>query len=521
MSALLALSTGVVAQSDPFLELGIPTSAPWEDPAAKKAGAAKAEAAVLNPLEAALPGRLAGDLAELLAARAELAALPAYARTRPQVFPPAPVENAVAFEEYRVEARDAWVRALDFLLALDAAAARYADAPRVKARAPRAAAFGVLALSYAARARFVRSWDDAAARDAALGRLFDEAVPELGTPEGAWTRLLARFSAENVRRDAGLVRAAWRAGGSAKVLSPAAAAAVEADLKALSPVSTKRFSLQAAAAAAGPEFALPSDPAPAPAAAPERPRPAFLPPMPAGELTVSSRVAAAVGAVRHFFLLDASTAPAVPSRAELRELASTLRPGDILLARRMDGRGGLGRPGWWDAAGIYLGGDADRRSAFGDDSLSASLRAAAPSLAVLSTATASEDLLSVVTADRAGVRAAPLARFGAATALAALRPRVAEADKAEALLRAARLIGGALRGDEGELLERVYAGTPAPGALAKRFDESFGTPAQAFDFVAGLRPGAEHGDRRMSVSEFRAASRRPKWDFVDSEEKKR
>lgn len=547
LAALLA--PDVRAQSDPFSELGIPVAAPGVDPASiKKDGKKASGIADMSPLEAALPERLGRDIGDMLAWRSELDSLLSYARRRPQVFPPAPVEKPVQFDEYQVEARAAWGRALDILLALDAAAARYGEAPRLSKREARAAAFAALAVSYAARARFVRAWEAYVVRDASLAGLFNEPAPELGMGAGVWTRFAARFSGARGRREAGLVRAAWKAGGAGNALSlknfssKAAAAAFESDLKFLAPESPRRFSLEEATRAGDAEFSLPERGSVLTSSVPERAVPAFMLPVPEGELTVSSRVAFAVDSVRHWFQLGASSAPAVLGGYELRDFARALMPGDILLARRLDGRGSVGQGGWWDAAGLYLGTDAERRATFGDDTLSASLRGVAPVLSALSTMTAQVDLPTVVAAGPGGVAAAPLSRFAAVSALAALRPRVGNPAKKEALLRAARLIGRAYDRSqdpgteaaisEGELIERAFAGAlsfhreasawaASPNLFAKRFDELFGTAAQIFDFVAGVAPGSETGDRRMTLEAFRVSGRLPKWDFVDRIERAR
>lgn len=526
-------------------DLGIPAAAPWEaPPAGRRDAAKKAEpaGAALVPLERSLDKRLPGDLEDVLGWRRELLALLDYAGRRPQVFPPAPVERAELYDEYREEARAAWERGLDLFLALDAAAALYQDSPRLTKRAARGAAFAAAAASYGARARFARAWAAYAGRDKSLKDLFESPVPALGAGGGTLSALEARFGGEDGRSQAGLVRAAWAANGGARGAGPggrAAAAAVEEDLKALGAAPPRRFTLEGAARAAGPLFEH-RDAALAPDAVvevPERPALTLLPAVPEGELTVSSRVAYAVGAVRRWFQLDASTAGVVPSRAELRVWAEGLRPGDVLLVRRPWGLGSVGQPGWWDGAGLYLGTDADRREAFGDDALSAELRALAPALAAVSTETAREDLPTVVAAGRGGVRVQSLARFAAAAAAAALRPRVPAAARSEALRRAARSVGlpydraqapGGGAASEGELVALAYDGAlPLPeeaaagrraasaAGLARRFDESFGSAAQAFDFAGGLAPGGEAQERRLTLEAFRLLSRRPKWEFEE------
>lgn len=546
VSLLLALPAPARAQSDPFAELGIPVAAPYEDPAAKAAKAkadAQKAAKPVHPLEAALEARLAADLAEVLSAREGLFEILAYARTRPQVFPPAPVQRAELFEEWQTEARQVWSRAADFLLALDVQAARYAATPLLASPRARAAAFSALALSYSARARFVRAFAPYGDNDPLTKALFDAPAPALGLPAGALSALSARVGGEQGAVAAGLLRAARQASGrGAKPQGPVfqrAERALDEDLRSLPAKAPRRFTLADAAAAAGPVWDWEPSYAPDPIEAAERPNPAFLPPPPADAVTVSSQVAYALDVARRWFRLDASSAPAALSRADARGWASGLEPGDVLLARRWSA-GSLGQGGFWGSAGLYMGTDAGRRQASGDDSLSAELRAAAPALAQLSTTTLPEDLPSVVAAGPGGTQVLTLARFAGAEAVAALRPRVPAETKAAALLRAAELLGrpydraqlpGGNALSEGELVGLVYEGaitlpsepaagerSPSPGAIAASFDATFGTPRQAFDYAGGYRPGAEAEDRRLTLEQFRALTRRPKWTLRTSKE---
>jgi hypothetical protein len=199
----LSLAAAAAAQSDPFLELGIPAASPYEDPARKAAKAAPPPKPV-HPLEAALEGRLAADLAEILAARDALAEVRDYARSRPLAFPPARVERAELFDEWRDEAGRAWSRAADILLALDAQGARYAAAPALSTPRARAAACSALALSFTARARFMRDFSAYAANDAALA--FRRRRPGPASRPGRTPPWRAAAAARC--RRAGLVRAA-------------------------------------------------------------------------------------------------------------------------------------------------------------------------------------------------------------------------------------------------------------------------------------------------------------------------
>lgn len=545
VTLLLSLTGAARAQSDPFESLGIPVAAPYEDPALKAARAAVAAVAAkpVHPLEAALEGRLAADLEEALVAREGLLEVLEHARSRPQVFPPAPVTRAELFDEWKDEAGRSWARAADLILALDATAARYAAAPELSTPRARAAAFTALALSFTARARFIRAFSVYGTNDPLLKTLFDEAIPSLGLPSGAYGVLAARAGGESGAAAAGLLGAARRSLARApRPQGPAfqrAARALDADLRTLPVRAARRADLAAAAAAAGPVWGPPAVYALAPLSAADRPTPAFMPPPPADAVTVSSQVAYARDVARRWFRLDASSEPAVLSTADVREFAGALEPGDLLLARRWSS-GSPGQGGYWGAAGLYLGTDAGRRAAFGDDSLSAELRALSPALVQTSTAAFPEDLPSVVAAGPGGTAVLSLSHFGAAEAVAALRPRASADAKAAALLRAAGLLGSpydpfqrpigpALA--EGELLQRAYEGSLAfpdepaagpraasPGGFAAAFDASFGTPRQTMDFVGGVRPGAEAEDRRMSLEQFRALTRSPKWILSDTKE---
>ncbi|TBR21765.1 hypothetical protein EPO15_09510 [bacterium] len=536
VTLLVTLAAPARAQADPFSELGIPASSPYEDPALKAAKAAKAAPKPVHPLEAVLESRLAADLEDILAARAGLSEVLDYAKTRPQAFPPAPVTRAELFDEWRDEAGLAWARAADLMLALDAQAARYAEAPRLSTPRGRGAAFTALALSFAARARFLRAFALYGENDPLLKALFDAEGPALGLPAGAFTALTARMTGDAGAKAAGLARAARQAFGKGpRPQGPVfqrAERALDEDLKALPAEPPKRFSLTEAAEAAGPVWGMPAVFAPAPSEAADRPVPAFLPPPLTDAVTVSSQVAYARDVARRWFRLDASSAPAVLSRQDARAFAEALRPGDVLLARRWSA-GAPGQGGWWGAAALYAGSDAARRAEFGDDSLSAELRVLAPGTVQTSTSTPPEDLPTVFEAGPGGVVLTTLARFAAAESVAALRPRLEPEAKAAAVRGAAGLLGrpydpaqrpGGTALSEGELVARAYQGAlalaeepaagpraPSPGGLAAAFDAAFGTPRQAFDFVAGFVPGAEAEDRRMTLERFRALTREPKW----------
>lgn len=549
LSALLAAG----AHADPFSELGIPTAPPWESPAGdpRSPAEAKKDSDPEGAYEVALAARLPADLSDALAWRGELASLLRYAASRPQVFPKGPLQRAELFDEYRADAQSSWARALDLVLALDRLSALYGPARASKDPAARRSAQAMTALLCAVRARFVRSWSVYAERDGALKTLFDAPQPGLGLSSGTWSRLAGLSTGDGGRREADAARAAWDSSGGARAFKAAgrlgpdlrrsAAAAAAADLKALMARPARRGA-PAPRTSLGPVFSHRGLSAVLEAEAPERPALPVMPPVPEGTVTVSSRVAYAVGTFRHWFQLDASTDAAVPDRGQVRTLAEALRPGDILLARGRGSRGAVGQGGWWDAAGLYAGSDGERRSAFGDDALSAALRAAAPAMTVLSTMTALEDLPTVVSASRDGVAARSLAAFCAAEAVVALRPLVPEAAKSAALLGAARLVGRpydpaqdpaeAARVSEGELLALAYEGALAfeeepaggrraasPGGVARAYDARFGTPGQRLEFVAGIGPGGPSQDRRLSIERFRESARRRRWDLAEPEEK--
>ncbi|MFH1723394.1 MAG: YiiX/YebB-like N1pC/P60 family cysteine hydrolase [Elusimicrobiota bacterium] len=555
------------------VDLGIPSAPPWEDPLLQDGepvpeGGGRARR---HPLEVRFWERLSEDSEALERWRKGLLEALRFARGRPQVFPPAAVERASLFEEYRAEARGAWNRAMDYWLALDALLARYGAFGVLADGAERKAAFLVGYAAYLAQARFVREWTELGVRDPNLGRLFDEPVGGLGLPAGSYTLLERRFLGPEASDAADAVRAYHRFIGGSRALEKGVGRGLrswrrerELDAKFLPRGSGRRpmppdaaLALVRDGAFAG-TFALRSAAGPwdGSVKAPYEPRRNLLLPLPVWEgISVSSRVVYALDTLRYWFQMDAPSGPrpdVLISREQAREVAGALVPGDILLVRRERYLSAIGQPGFWHHAALYAGTADERRRYFKGDAVNERLRAS-HSEAYRRNAEEGEDgapCLLEASERAGGVVLTPLSRVAAADALAVLRPRLGLREKARALERAFRAFGkpydyqfdflsdeavasaeliyrAYAPDDEGRGLrppgERVYGRrSVSPNMLARTFDAVFGTADQRLDWVLFLDGrGDRHDARAATMEEFRRSWRRPKWALSPGKENDR
>lgn len=542
-------------------DLGIPSTPPWEDPGAESGGPGGPKGkggASRHPLEEDFWGNAGMDALELERWRSGILAAAWFAVGQPQVFQPA--GEGALYDEYRETARRTWARAMDHWLALDSLVGRYGEFRELSGQEERAAAFSLAYAAWLAQSRFVREWTGLCGGRAALEKLFDEPVPELGLPAGSYSRIKARFQGEKGAADRaaawsyylhlGGARAAARVPGVRRELFERAraedAAAPKRTARGPARLPGREFLAgtfaTVSAARAWTEGTGPR----------EDETPSLMPPPPEWEtVSISCRAVYAVDSVRHWFRMDASTAarPAsLVSRSQAGDLARELEPGDILLARRGGSLSDIGLPGFWHIAGVYAGTPAERRKYFGSDELDAALKRGAPEAYAANAGTSAAAGAPVAQARPGGVGFAPLGEFAAADAVAVMRPRLGRPEKTEAIRRVFACFkkpydhkydvrsGAAVSG--AELAARAYEGsaglripleeslgtwTVSANALVRKFDAEFGTPAQEFDWVAFLdedvSPGGFGRARRASLEEFRGSWRRPKWALREEAEK--
>ncbi|OGR59395.1 MAG: hypothetical protein A2X36_12630 [Elusimicrobia bacterium GWA2_69_24] len=525
------------------IDLGIPTFAPWEDPALTeegRAGRAAKQKAAAHPLELRVAAGLRQDLDSVARWRAGLLGVVEFAKRRPQVFPPLAAARDALFEEYREEARGAWVRAMDFWLALDGFMGRYAAFGALRDPGLQDEAFLTAYAAFLAEARFAREWTELASRDEQLEKLFDEPVGELGLPAGAYGRLKARFRAPAFAAAAAAAAARRRAIRKGKV--PGEGSGDPAFL----PKHPKfRGSLPEASRIARDEAFRPlfrtlsaADPMPDSVALVDRDPLPLVPPSPAGvDVSVSSQVVYALDTVRYWLQLDPPGEPrpeVLITSSQAAQVALALVPGDILLLRRERFLDGIGLPGYWHHAGLYVGTETERRRAFGGDFLNEHLRASFPEAYRRHSEGAPRGVAEAGESGRVGF--SPWGGFARADGLAVLRPRLEADAAAEAMVRVfARAQDGRPVVSGAELIALAYPAAagrrglsiPAtefagvrsvwPDQLVKAFDANYGTQGQELDLVRFLDPHEERQEtREASLEEFRRSWRRPKW-FLEKE----
>lgn len=244
---------------------------------------------------------------------------------------------------------------------------------------------------------------------------------------------------------------------------------------------------------------------------------------------------------------------------QARELAGTLRPGDVLVERRNWYLSNVGLPGFWPHAVLHVGTPEALGEAFDADpettawlktlpgspiTLTAALASLAPA-AWKSYLSAGEDGSPhrVLEAVSEGVIFNSIEESCCGDYLGALRPRLKPADKAQALLEAFRHWGKPYDFNFdfvtdstlvcSELVYKAYlpaagkAGlrlplaeicgrqTLPPNDIIRRYDEEGDTPERQFDFVAFL-DGSEK-DRAATKRDdaaLKSSWRRPKWDLA-------
>jgi hypothetical protein len=550
-------TAGAVGGAGSSLDLGIPDSAPWMDPALQfKAEERQKQEALRpkHPLETRFWKRLERDMVSLATWRMGLLDVLRHARGLPQVFPPRPVPTGDLFVEYADEARDAWLRAADFFVGLDSIVARYNDFTVLEGRDERRAAFAVLFAAGFAQVRFAKEWAPYARRDENLKRIFNEAAPQLGLPAGSWDRIeRGRLSPEGLR-SASYAHSYYRSiGGSGALSKPLGrrrrrwARSRREDIAATPKSARERRSPARSrkAVEAGvlrEVFALSSDTVPfdeAVAAADPEVHP-LMPPAPDGPVvTISSQVIYGIRTLRHWLLIDIPEGvrpPVLIDKSRIEQARKTLLPGDLLLARRENHLSAMGDGGYWQNAGLYVGDEAARSRLFGGDSVNELLRTRFPE-AYQAHAEGGGDVLESAPD---GVGFKPFERFASSDRLAVLRTRMAARDLETAVERgfaaatldfdpwedpaskeragSAELIALAFGGHAERFLpdrESLGRRTYAVNTLARRFDDLYGTPDEALELVLFIEGDERRRTARSgTIEEFRSTWRRPKWSLA-------
>lgn len=248
---------------------------------------------------------------------------------------------------------------------------------------------------------------------------------------------------------------------------------------------------------------------------------------------------------------------ALISGKQIRALVGKLQPGDILLERREWYLSNLGLPGFWTHMALYVGTAEEREAFFKGAAVKAWLAGMTPAVDSLETLIASrypeayrksrgsEDghPFRIIEAIAEGVSFSSLEHSAAADSLAVLRPRLCQAEKAQAVLRAFHYSGRPydynfdFQTDAtlvcSELVYKAYESSRdtvglkfdltqlmgrwllPPNELARLFDTEFGRVGQQTDLVVFL-DGYESVQKAVEADAqaFRKSWRRPKWHMI-------
>ena len=235
-------------------------------------------------------------------------------------------------------------------------------------------------------------------------------------------------------------------------------------------------------------------------------------------------------------------------------LQTQLQPGDVMVERRNWYLSNLGLPGFWPHTELYVGTAAELHDAFdsdpevvalyGAEGLTGWLQAKVPDVWAKFTALAADgEPHRVLEAISEGVLFSSMDEATRADYLAAMRPLLTPAERAQAIATAFQQIGKPYDFDFDFLTESVLvcsevvyvsyrpdAGkrkgivlplttvmgrlTLPPNDIVRMFDQQLDTPGQQLAFVAFL-DGREssHAAVVATQADLRASWRRPKWDL--------
>lgn len=494
------------------------------------ASLARAETPSLSDLDAAARAeRQAADLRAVEIYRTGLERLAEHTQMRPDLFPTIRLRAPrLLNEQQRAEVRSAWKAFLDYSLALESLERYHADYALTAWR-DRAPSFQLARGAFLAQYRFAFEFIQRAENDRKLAVLLNDPVPELGLPAGSYDRLKLRFL--NVTASSQLT--------AYGVLARLLPAPVDAELARAVAEDEERLWQ----AAVGKRQVL--------------------------TVTNAANVLKKLGRRVTFPVQTGISAwmgdtkvlrqdRSLISLAQIAALPPRLEPGDVLLQRREWYVSNVGLPGFWSHAALYVGTPEERRAVFGDPEVRRWVQAQGepsgdfevllhnryPKAYPLALRPQEEGHVPrVLEAISEGVVFTTLEHSASADSMVALRPRLARAEKAQAILRAFRYVGRPYDFDFDfqtdsalvctELVYKAYEPTPGFRGLYLKLEEIVGRTAIPANSIARqlddeLRAGAPQfdmvlfldGQERLgkaveaSLDDFRRSWRRPKWHVI-------
>ena len=478
----------------------------------------------------------ASDLHAVVVFRDGLSHLVGVASSRTDLFPPARQRSTRLLNEgERAEVREIWKSFLDYTIALDSLERFHADYALI-AWHDRAPSFHAARGAFLAQYRFALDFIERVENDSKLAILLNDPVPELGLAAGSYDRI--KFAYLNVAASSQLTAYSALARLLPAPADPELAKAMADDEARLwKAAKGKRQTLTAINAAnvlkkLGHSVTFPV------------------------QTTISSWMGDTKVLRKDRALISPAQIAALPPR---------LDPGDILLQRREWYVSNVGLPGFWSHAALYVGTPEERRAYFdtpevhrwvisqGEASgdFEKLLQWRYPQAYDLALKPQEEGHVPrVLEAISEGVVFTTLEHSAAADSMAALRPRLDRAEKAQALLRAFRYMGRPydfnfdFQTDSAlvctELVYKSYEPTPGfrgvrleleeivgrtaipANSIARQLDDEMRHGVPQLDMVLFLDGQEKLGKAvEADVDELRRSWQRPKWHVITQGSKAR
>ncbi|MBE0543502.1 MAG: hypothetical protein IH623_19330 [Verrucomicrobia bacterium] len=479
--------------------------------------------------KAELAERLQGDARAVPVQRQGLQTVINYIETRPDIFPAEqPNESRLLRREEKEIVWNTWQRFLDYIVALDSVEQYHAQFYRLSGAAKEDSfliGYAAMLAKYRAAMEFIEHCE----RNPELDKVLNDPVPELGLPAGTYAKLKFKYLNVAIATDFAAREVLMKTFSGDR--RPELRKAIRSDADYLWRVGQGRGQVLTAKNA----LKVVQNSA----------QSTWLP--------VQAGVSEWMGDTKVY-----RPGRSLISQAQIKQLQPKLLPGDVLLERREWYMSNIGLPGFWSHAALYLGTPEERRALFADadtqawvkqqgeasGDMEALLIARYPDAYKLSVT--SQELghaVRVIEAISEGVSFTTLEHSADCDSLVALRPRLAKAEKAQALLRAFHYAGrpydfnfdfatdaelvctelvykayepaAGFRGLTFPLIEMLGRKVTPANEIVKQFDTQFGTTEQQFDLVIFL-DGQERQTKAVAASleDFRKSWQRPKWHVL-------
>ena len=456
----------------------------------------------------------------------------AFVELQTEIFPiTKPKESRLLRREEKEVVWQTWQQFMEYTMALDSIERYHSGWWRLKGDAKEDAflvSYAAMLANYRASLDFIR----AAESNPELGKVLNDAVPELGLPAGTYAKL--KFENLNIRIATEFAASEVTLKTLNAGRQPKLREMITADAEYIWKAGRGKAELLTAKNALG-VLKRGADSA-------------WLP--------IQAGVSEWMGDTKIY-----RVGKSLISATQIESLKTNLQPGDVMLERRDWYLSNVGLPGYWPHAALYIGTEAERRGFFEDADVRAWVQKQGEAggdfnallksrySAAWQTSNKSQEhhhIPRVIEAMSEGVSFTTLEHSADCDALAVLRPKLSKIEKAQAILRAFHYAGRPYDfnfdfGTDAELVctELIYkAYEPANGftgltlptvemlgrkvapanEFVKQFDTQFVTGNQQFDLVKFL-DGSERSKsaKESTLEDFRASWKRPKWHVLTQE----